>query len=288
MFDTQKTGEIIAQHRRQKNMTQMELAEEMSVSFQAVSSWERGNTMPDISRLPQLCSILGISIDQLLGDNPYLPTVHQLLEPQQNNAIPAQHLIDLEPAIKPRDLSEMIHQNREDMFFESFDQLLQLIPFLTQEDAEALVRAHRPLIASLDDFAIIAPMLPAKLVLEIVDQLPMENVNSTTCLLLAPYIGPERMQRLLEQSPAVLESGQTVAQLAPFVARDYLHRILSQRQFSFSQEELFLLAPFVEQPLLQQMVEQSSDAQPLSAKALAQFAPFLSPEFLHVMLKKCC
>ncbi len=288
MFDTQKTGEIIAQYRRQKNMTQMELAEEMSVSFQAVSSWERGNTMPDISRLPQLCSILGISIDQLLGDNPYLPTVHQLLEPQQNNAIPAQHLIDLEPAIKPRDLSEMIHQNREDMFFESFDQLLQLIPFLTQEDAEALVRAHRPLIASLDDFAIIAPMLPAKLVLEIVDQLPMENVNSTTCLLLAPYIGPERMQRLLEQSPAVLESGQTVAQLAPFVARDYLHRILSQRQFSFSQEELFLLAPFVEQPLLQQMVEQSSDAQPLSAKALAQFAPFLSPEFLHVMLKKCC
>lgn len=288
MFDTQKTGEIIAQHRRQKNLTQMELAEEMSVSFQAVSSWERGNTMPDISRLPQLCSILGISIDQLLGDNPYLPTVHQLLEPQQNNAIPAQHLIDLEPAIKPRDLSEMIHQNREGMFFESFDQLLQLIPFLTQEDAEALVRAHRPLIASLDDFAIIAPMLPAKLVLEIVDQLPMENVNSTTCLLLAPFIGPERMQRLLEQSPAVLESGQTVAQLAPFVARDYLHRILSQRQFSFSQEELFLLAPFVEQPLLQQMVEQSSDAQPLSAKALAQFAPFLSPEFLHVMLKKCC
>lgn len=288
MFDTQKTGEIIAQHRRQKNMTQMELAEEMSVSFQAVSSWERGNTMPDISRLPQLCSILGISIDQLLGDNPYLPTVHQLLEPQQNNAIPAQHLIDLEPAIKPRDLAEMIHQNREGMLFESFDQLLQLIPFLTQEDAEALVRAHRPLIASLDDFAMIAPMLPAKLALEIVDQLPMENVSSTTCLLLAPFIGPERMQRLLEQSPAVLESGETVTQLAPFVARDYLHHILSQRQFSFSQEELFLLAPFVEQPLLQQMLEQSSAAQPLSAKALAQFAPFLSPDFLHIMLKRCC
>ena len=45
MFDTQKTGEIIAQHRRQKNMTQMELAEEMSVSFQAVSSWERGGSL---------------------------------------------------------------------------------------------------------------------------------------------------------------------------------------------------------------------------------------------------
>ena len=40
MFDTQKIGEKIAQFRRKKNMTQMELAEEMSVSFQAVSSWE--------------------------------------------------------------------------------------------------------------------------------------------------------------------------------------------------------------------------------------------------------
>ena len=75
MFDTQKIGEKIAQFRRKKNMTQMELAEEMSVSFQAVSSWERGSTMPDISRLPQLCDTLGISIDQLLDNSPYLPTV---------------------------------------------------------------------------------------------------------------------------------------------------------------------------------------------------------------------
>ena len=282
MFDTQKTGEIIAQHRRRKNMTQMELAEEMSVSFQAVSSWERGNTMPDISRLPQLCSILGISIDQLLGDSPYLPTVEQLLDPQ-DSAVPAQHLIDLEPAINPRAMTEMIHHNRDGLVFETFNQLLQIIPFLTAEDAEHLVRSHRDLVTSLDDFATLAPLLPATLVTEIFDQLPSENVSGTACLLLAPFIGPDRTRRLLENSPTLLASAENIAQLAPFLPRAYLNQLLSHQELTFTEEELILLAPFAGQTVLEHMIEQSC-ASNCSAQTLASLAPFVSPSFLKKIL----
>ena len=38
-------------------MTQMELADRMGISFQVVSNWERGNSMPDISKLPELAEI---------------------------------------------------------------------------------------------------------------------------------------------------------------------------------------------------------------------------------------
>ena len=48
-------------------MTQMELADEMNISFQAVSNWERGNSMPDISKLPELAELFGITVDELLG-----------------------------------------------------------------------------------------------------------------------------------------------------------------------------------------------------------------------------
>lgn len=48
-------------------MTQMELADRLNISFQAVSNWERGNSMPDISKLPELAELFGISIDELLG-----------------------------------------------------------------------------------------------------------------------------------------------------------------------------------------------------------------------------
>ncbi len=63
MFDTVLTGTKLAEARRARNMTQMELAEKLGISFQAVSSWERGNTMPDIAKLPEIAEILGVSVD---------------------------------------------------------------------------------------------------------------------------------------------------------------------------------------------------------------------------------
>ena len=54
MFDTRKIGMKIAALRKAKDMTQLELADKMMVSYQAVSNWERGNSLPDISKL-EIC-----------------------------------------------------------------------------------------------------------------------------------------------------------------------------------------------------------------------------------------
>ena len=67
MFDMQQIGRRIASLRREADMTQPALADRLGVSFQAVSNWERGVSMPDISNLPALAEVFGISIDQLLG-----------------------------------------------------------------------------------------------------------------------------------------------------------------------------------------------------------------------------
>lgn len=60
-------GEKIASLRKAKGMTQETLAEKCSVSSQAVSKWENDLTSPDISLLPHLSSLLGVSCDELLG-----------------------------------------------------------------------------------------------------------------------------------------------------------------------------------------------------------------------------
>ena len=52
MFNMKQVGKRIVTMRKALNMTQTELADKMDVSFQAVSNWERGNSMPDISKLP--------------------------------------------------------------------------------------------------------------------------------------------------------------------------------------------------------------------------------------------
>lgn len=60
-------GNRISKHRKLKGMTQEELAEIMGVSGQAVSKWETDASCPDIASLPQLCRVLGISVDELLS-----------------------------------------------------------------------------------------------------------------------------------------------------------------------------------------------------------------------------
>lgn len=60
-------GKRISENRKAKNIKQEELAEMLLVSPQAVSKWENDISCPDISLLPKLAEILGISVDELLS-----------------------------------------------------------------------------------------------------------------------------------------------------------------------------------------------------------------------------
>lgn len=59
-------GNRITKYRKAKGMTQEALAEKLGVSSQAVSKWETDTSCPDISMLPKLCAILGITTDELI------------------------------------------------------------------------------------------------------------------------------------------------------------------------------------------------------------------------------
>lgn len=69
MFEIGKNrfGAFVAERRKQKNLTQKELAEKLYVSDKAVSKWERGLSMPDISLLTPLAESLGVSVAELLA-----------------------------------------------------------------------------------------------------------------------------------------------------------------------------------------------------------------------------
>lgn len=62
-----KTGKFIAKCRKEKNLTQAQLAEKLSITDRAVSKWETGKSMPDSSIMLALCEILGISVNELLS-----------------------------------------------------------------------------------------------------------------------------------------------------------------------------------------------------------------------------
>ena len=63
----EKFSERLSVMRKKASLTQAEVAEKLNVSFQAVSQWERGETTPEIDKLPELADLYGVTTDWILG-----------------------------------------------------------------------------------------------------------------------------------------------------------------------------------------------------------------------------
>ena len=62
-----KIGKLIYNLRKEKNLTQKQLADLMNISDKAISKWERGLGCPDVSLLPELSQLLGVNIEEILS-----------------------------------------------------------------------------------------------------------------------------------------------------------------------------------------------------------------------------
>ena len=85
-------GKRIAYHRKRLGMTQEQLAQRVGVSAQAVSKWENNLSCPDITILPELASIFGISVDELLGRTP--PKEERVHEAEVIKPEEKEHILD--------------------------------------------------------------------------------------------------------------------------------------------------------------------------------------------------
>ncbi|MCR5488874.1 MAG: helix-turn-helix domain-containing protein [Saccharofermentans sp.] len=66
-MDKEKTGQLITELRKEKGLTQKQLADSLNVTDKAVSKWERGLSFPDISMLEPISELLGVSIMEILA-----------------------------------------------------------------------------------------------------------------------------------------------------------------------------------------------------------------------------
>ena len=93
-MDQIKIGKFIAACRKQKNLTQLQLAEQLGITDKAVSKWERGIAMPDTSIMLALCDILTISVNELLSG--------EKISMENNNQKNEQLLLDMAKELEKR------------------------------------------------------------------------------------------------------------------------------------------------------------------------------------------
>lgn len=66
-MNQENIGKFIADCRKEKGLTQLQLAEKLNITNRAVSKWETGKSCPDVSLMLELCYVLGITVNELLS-----------------------------------------------------------------------------------------------------------------------------------------------------------------------------------------------------------------------------
>ena len=110
LFSMERIGLQIMRARKKKGMTQMELADRMGISFQAVSNWERGQSCPDIARLFELSELFDVSIDELLG-NPRAVKIATEVMDGTTPALPVEELAEVAPLLDQKQADDVIRES---------------------------------------------------------------------------------------------------------------------------------------------------------------------------------
>lgn len=256
MFDTMYVAKKIREARISQNMTQMNLADAMGVSYQAVSNWERGNSMPDIGKLEQLCRILNISIEELLGTDTTAQTLNKIIyqdETASEAPITMEELEDVIPLLPPNEakklLDERLRQEQEKTI--DFSTLIGIAPFLDTAYLDELVkRAH---VNSLEEVTALAPFLSQEALGSLVMQAPLEDISGIPAL--APFLSARTLDALVQRFGGEAGVPQLTA-LAPFLSREtldiWVEGYLEKGPFDYCLSGLY---PFLSQKTLKRIAE---------------------------------
>ena len=210
MFDMRTIGRRISTLRKEKDMTQMELSDRLGISHQAVSKWERGESMPDISALPLLAGIFHTSVDTLLesGDNRGHGSV--VVESVLNGTAGAEidrgaiTLADggeAAPILKPNQLDAMVPR------FEnvSIGELCGIAPFISQNVLDRLAEKAAE-VNGVGELCGIAPFVSREVLDKLAERVAEVSGIGELCGI-APFLSRGLLDRLAEKAVKAGRSG---------------------------------------------------------------------------------
>lgn len=221
-------GKTIADYRKAANMTQSEVADQLGVTYQAVSKWERDESLPDITMLPKIADLFDISIDTLLRgsfemkEEKEVETAKQIIE----EATESEAVKDAEPK-EETDLTDTIfnevEHDIEDTFNNVGDLLEQLAPLMKPNQLDRIVSKLNKADKKLNK---VYPFLKRERMSELIEKTPLDELELDELL---PFLNSAQRDLLikkivhLENVPAWLD----LDELYPFLNADQKLTLLS-------------------------------------------------------------
>ena len=206
MINSHTTGAIIARKRREHDWTQLELADRLHVTPQAVSRWETGDPFPDLVTLVQLSEVIKISVDELLANRrtPANATSSQTSlrelvaglargEPETvsriiiENPQQVEALIETAPLTKPSMLRKVV--NAMGNFEFTNEQILQLAPFVDEDVMETFIESEAGETGDRKFFRGLLPFLSETAIEKFLDRILAGEITGVRPGNLAPFLG---------------------------------------------------------------------------------------------------
>ncbi len=223
MFDMRKIGKRIAELRKSKNITQMALADMMGISFQAVSNWERGESMPDISKLGELSEIFGVSIDEILCNKRAAEIIEEISAGEKPSDITPEELTETVPLMAPKQAEESIKENKNKM---TISQLAALAPYMDEDDIAGIAKELLKNGGRTEDIVELASFMDEDDVADIAKDLLKNGGRIEDVEELASFMDEDDVADIAKD---LLKNGgriEDVVELAPFMDEDDIGEII--------------------------------------------------------------
>lgn len=193
MIDMNKVARNIKNARTRKNMTQLELADIVGVSYQAVSNWERGNSMPDIGKITDIAKALDLDVSELLGDDSGSTVIKKVLD-NKDESLTAEELKEVAPMLPPNEVKEKVEKISEEGTL-NLHALVEFAPFLDDDYLDEI--ADRVGTAQIKDLVSLAPFLSDEALDKIVDKaIASGDVSKLTGA--ACFLGRDSLKKITE------------------------------------------------------------------------------------------
>jgi transcriptional regulator with XRE-family HTH domain len=296
MLNASLIGSYISTLRKKKDLTQVELAEKLNVSHQAISKWERGESLPDVGTLVTVGRLFGTSVDNILsggisGSQPR--NVGKLVEklsdklPEQaaellnSGESEVEGFVSLAPLLRTSTIENVANKVSSQTF--DLEHLVELSPFMERESLDGFVNKVESANISWDQITSLAPFIKQSTLSKLVSNIET-SLNVEELIEIAPFLVNDIDRMVLNADLTNIEWNHVVG-LAPFLKSETLiHLVSNTKTVEISMEKLISVAPFLGN-YLNQLVE-DTDIKDVSWGELPGLAPFISQKTLANLIEK--
>ena len=277
MFDVRRVSQQIRDARISKNMTQSNLADELGVSYQAVSNWERGNTLPDISKYEDLCRILDLKLEDLLGGGSDTSAVSKFIDHRKgenSDPMTVEEIQSVADLLTPEDLKETVNEYLDELSFDIKD-ISRLAPFLDTETLDGLVKNIIP--DDLQAIVELAPFLSQDALVSLADRISStKKLEMSWLVKIMPFLKKDSADKVVEYLEP--EEIKDMAKIAPFLRKSTIKRLLDRLEDdNIKFKTLVKVAPFLGREELGEVLE---DMDVKDIDRIEKIAPFVSRDTL--------